>query len=57
MDRLEFFARQNNLKRESSATGEYFICGREGRIRVIDGEFGVELYDQTCIPGKARPGG
>src|SRR6266404_3724451 len=56
MNNLEFFARKNNLKFKSSATGEYFICGREGRIRIVHGEFGVELYDQTCIPGKAPYG-
>jgi hypothetical protein len=36
MDNLKFFARKNNLKLRSSATGEYSICGREGLIRVME---------------------
>jgi hypothetical protein len=56
MEKLEFFARKYNLELKSSANGEYSICGREGRIRVIKGNLGVELYDQNCIPRRVFPG-
>src|SRR5450755_4188998 len=56
MDKLEFFARKNNLKLKLFAGDEYDIPGREGCIRVIDDQFGIELDDRTCIPGKATPG-
>jgi hypothetical protein len=56
MDKLEFFAKKNNLKLQLFAGDEYDIPGREGCIRVIDDQFGIELDDQTCIPGKAADG-
>jgi hypothetical protein len=56
MDKLQFFARKNNLRLQLFAGDEYDIPGREGCIRVIDGQFGIELDDQKCIPGKASRG-
>jgi hypothetical protein len=56
MDKLELFAKKHNLRLQLFAGGEYDIPGREGCIRVIDNQFGIELDDQTCIPGKPADG-
>jgi hypothetical protein len=56
MDKLEEFARKHNLRLNRFAAGEYDIHGREGCIRVIDNQLGIQLDDQACIPGKARDG-
>jgi hypothetical protein len=56
MDKLELFAKKHNLRLQLFAAGEYDIPGREGCIRVVDGQFGIELDDKKCIPGKAPRG-
>lgn len=56
MDKLDLFAKKNNLELHLLADDEHRISGREGWIRVIDDQFGIELKDQSCIPGKATDG-
>jgi len=56
MDKLEEFARKHNLRLKRFAAGEYDIHGREGCIRMIDNQLGIQLDDQACIPGRRLTG-